>query len=159
MLTYERLRELLHYDPETGVWTWLARTTNRVDVGFVAGSMSRGKVSIRIDGKLHLSHRLAVLYITGDWPSGVVDHVNGDSGDNRWSNLRDVSQRVNLQNRRSPSSNNRTGLLGVSRRNRRFQASIKVDGPRIYLGTFDTPEQAHEAYLAAKRRLHPGNTL
>ena len=160
MLTYERLREVLHYDPETGVFTWLVRTSTRIKVGDVAAAADgRGYIVIGVDGVLYKSHRLAFLWMTGEWPPQFVDHINGVRDDNRWSNLRPATRSENNQNVRRARAGNRTGLLGVCRYRKRFKAQIRVDGRNLCLGTFDTPEQAHEAYLAAKRRLHPGSTI
>lgn len=162
-LTAGRLRELLHYDPETGVFTRLARTSNSIKVGDVAGTAdSDGYIQISVDGVLYRAHRLAWLYMTGAWSKGVIDHVNGVKGDNRFANLRPATNAENQQNQRRAQSSNKLGLLGVCRvcrEGKRFKAQIMVDGRQIYLGTFDTPEQAHAAYLAAKRRLHSGCTL
>ena len=160
MLTYERLREVLHYDPETGVFTRLVRTSNRIKVGDVAGcSAGDGYVQIRVDGVRYLAHRLAFLWMTGEWPRDMIDHINGVRDDNRFANLRPATRAENMQNQRRAMSNSQTGLLGVTRVGKRFMATIQVDGRKIHIGTFDTPEQAHEAYLAAKRRLHPGCTI
>ena len=160
MLTYERLRDVLHYDPETGVWTWLVRTSSRIEVGDVAGTVdASGYLKLQVDGVLYRAHRLAWLWMTGEWPPQFVDHINGVKGDNRWSNLRPATPSENQQNQRRAQSHNKLGMLGVRRYRKRFKAQIKVDWRQIHLGTFDTPDQAHEAYIAAKRRLHPGNTL
>lgn len=154
-ITVERLREVLRYDPVTGAFTWKVRTGPRGKPGAFAGTINtRGYYEISVDGRKYVSHRLAWLYMRGGWPKGEIDHINGCRDDNRWSNLRDVSRALNTQNRRTASSLNLTGLLGVSRHNARWRARIQVDGVVRRLGTYDSPEAAHEAYVAAKRQLH-----
>ena len=165
ILNAERLREALNYYPDTGLFRWKIRTSNRVKVGDIAGAQNSktGYQSISIDGKLHRSNRLAWLYVTGAWPAGDADHRNGVRADNRFENLRDVSRTVNLQNQRAARGNNRSsGLLGVSEskgRAKSWRASIKNEGRDQYLGRFHTKEEAHDAYLAAKRKLHEGCTI
>lgn len=99
--------------------------------------------------------------MAGDWPAGNIDHVNGSRSDNRWSNLRVGSQALNAQNLRGPRRDNMIGLLGVSLDKRRgtYRAQIMVDGKSRHLGTFGDPQSAHQAYLKAKRTLHPGCTI
>lgn len=100
--------------------------------------------------------------MTGGWPRFTIDHINGDGSDNRWANLRDVPLFVNQQNMRKPRGGQRTnkiGVLGVTQVGRRFSARLSVDKRTTYLGTFDTPEEAHAAYLAAKRAHHAGCTV
>ena len=160
-LTAARLREVLHYDPDTGIFTWLKRVANRVQIGDIAGAVGGpGYRSTTVDGRKYTMHRLAWLYAYGSWPSGDIDHINGVRLDNRMSNLRDVSRSMNLENQRSASARNRSGLLGVSvARHGKWEATIKVRGTRYHLGIFDTPEVAHAAYILAKRRLHVGCTI
>jgi len=158
-LTADRLRELLHYDPETGVFT---RRLKRG--GYAAGSRvgytaPDGRVLVSVDNKNFRAHRLVWLYVHGEWPSNDVDHINGDPSDNRLCNLRDVPHMVNLQNRVRPTRANRHGLIGVTKNHDRFMAQIKIDGRRVYIGTYDTPEEASAAYLEAKRKHHPGCTI
>ena len=95
----------------------------------------------------------------GTWPNLQIDHINGVKDDCRWSNLREVDGFLNMQNQRRPMRDNKVGFLGVVRTGRRFRASIGAGGKHRGLGTFDTPELAHAAYIAAKRKLHPGGTL
>jgi hypothetical protein len=97
--------------------------------------------------------------MTGEWPVSDVDHINGDPMDNSWRNLRQVSEHENLQNQRRPHSCNRCGLLGVSKKPYGWQARIRIDGKSKHLGTFDTPEKAHAAYVAAKRLHHSTCTI
>jgi hypothetical protein len=110
-------------------------------------------------GRSYRSHRLAWLYITGDWPR-AVDHINGNRCDNRWENLREVDNKTNTENARHARSSNRScGVLGVTKRGKRFIAQIKSDGVHRYLGSFHDAASAHLAYVAAKRELHEGCTL
>lgn len=158
-LTAQRLREALHYNPETGVFTRLICTSRRSAVGAIAGTLSRGYCSIGIDGNNYRAHRLAWLYMTGSWPSDQIDHINGVRDDNRWINLRDVSGSTNLQNRRHAQRNNACGLLGVSPYRKVWRATIRVGKKMLHIGTFRTPELAHAAYLAVKRQRHAGCVL
>lgn len=160
MITLERLREVLHYEPTTGVFRWIKKPSlkGKVKIGSVAGTVGeRGRVIITIDYGKYRAHRLAVLYMTGAWPQGDVDHKKTRS--NAWHNLRDVTRSVNMQNRCSPQSNNTTGFLGVSRAGTKFRARIKYEGRQHHLGRFDTPELAYAAYVAVKRKKHDGNTI
>lgn len=163
-LTAARLRELLDYDPETGIFRWRrdAGRWGRIKAGTQVGSPdASGHLRVNIGG-LHYLHRLAFLYMTGEWPSQKVDHRDGDPSNNIFDNLRDVTQRVNTENRRAPVVGKTSGLpLGVSRdkRDGAIRADITVGGKCISLGRHETPELAHAAYLEAKRRLHPGCTL
>lgn len=155
-LTAERLRELLEYDPETGVFKWKVANSPRVRVGDATGHICRkGYSHIGVDGFVYLAHRLAWLWMTGAFPVEEIDHINGARSDNRFANLRQASKHLNSQNRHKPSSRNKVGFLGVTAKKKGFQASISVDGNHRYLGLFNTEELAHLAYLAEKRRSHP----
>lgn len=92
---------------------------------------------------------------TGEWPK-VIDHKNGDRSDNRWGNLRDTDYTVNAENRSQARKTNSTGLLGVSRRGKKFHASIKALGKNWHIGNYETAQEAHEAYLEVKRVAHQG---
>jgi hypothetical protein len=156
-LTAALLRELLHYDPETGIFTRKVITTNRVKVGDVAGSPNqKGYINIMVCGRLHPAHRLAWFYVHGVWPKGQIDHINGIRDDNRIANLREATNSQNKQNMRTARADNESGLLGVRwhKRDRRWHARIMVDGAPKHIGSFGTSEEAQAAYMAAKRRLH-----
>lgn len=159
-LTAERARELLAYDPDTGVFRW-RRYRGRMAAGFVAGSLhdTTGYLRVRIDGRGHFPHRLAFLVMLGRWPADEVDHIDGNRANNAWSNLRECARGMNSQNQRGAQRGNKSGFLGVQRNGVAWRAVIQVDGQRKHLGQYDTPENAHRAYLRAKRELHPGNTL
>lgn len=164
-LTAERLRALLHYDRESGLFTWRVAVGRwgRIKAGTITGSPdASGYLRIQVDGRLYYAARLAVLHVTGRWPSGDVDHRNTFQANNRWSNLRDVPHSVNTENRRRPSASKASGLpLGVSvdSRDGAFRADIMVAGRAKSLGRFDSADSAHAAYVDAKRRLHTGCTL
>lgn len=166
-LTVARLREILNYDPETGVFT--RRTGGqgfRCEAGRVAGSPhSAGYINISVLGKRRLAHRLAWFYVHGQWPVGDIDHIDGDRSNNRIANLRSVNRSGNLQNQRAAKPHNKTGFLGVrldtrlKTSERKYVASIVVDGRQHRIGSYYTPEDAHAAYLEAKRKHHPTCTI
>jgi hypothetical protein len=97
--------------------------------------------------------------MTGAWPAGQVDHLNGARTDNRWTNLREATAAVNSQNQRVAYPRNKSGFLGVRAFRAGWTAQITVARKQVYLGNFSTPEAAHEAYVKAKRELHAGCTL
>ena len=162
-LTQARLKKLLHYEPETGVFTWKVRPSlkSRRRAGDVAGCRwnKPPRRVIGIDGTNYLAYRLAFLFMTGEFPLLGVDHKDTDPSNDAWDNLREASDEINQQNRRRPSKKNRCGLLGVSKKRNGYCAQISIDKKQTYIGTFDTPELAHAAYVAAKRIHHPGCTL
>jgi hypothetical protein len=161
ILTAERLRELFSYNPETGLFTRLigVRGTN-AKAGCVAGTDDvRGYRKITVMKEFHRAHRLAWLYVYGEWPKYEIDHINGIKNDNRIANLRDIPRARNAENMRTPRRNNKSGLLGVtspSGLDKKFTASICVAGKDIKLGRFDNAEDAHELYLKEKRKRHAG---
>jgi hypothetical protein len=158
-LTAERLRELVHYDPETGLITRKVRTSNRIKVGEVCGSPNTdGYLVMCIGAVKHAIHRLAWLYMTGSFPPEEIDHINGIRNDNRWCNLREANRSQNTQNthkRRRADG----GFVGVQKSGSVWKARIQVDKTLLLLGTYETIEEALEVYLAAKRVYHPTNTL
>lgn len=160
VLSIERVRELLDYDATLGALRWKVNISN-VANGSIAGTRNgvRGYRQIRVDGRIVMEHRLVWFHVNGAWPVGEIDHINGIHHDNRIENLRDVSAGVNMQNLRSPRSINKIGLLGVTQVGKRFRATIRLNRVAKHIGTFDTPELAHQAYINEKRRIHIGCTL
>lgn len=149
-LTQQRLQELLEYSAETGEFTNRFRSGGRPS-GSVAGSARKdGYVKIRIDSRAYYAHRLAWLYVTGSFPVGDIDHLDGDRSNNRFANLRDVSRAENNRNH-GMRPDNTSGFPGVSFRKseQRWQAQIQADGKRQHLGLYATPEEAHAAYSRA----------
>lgn len=160
-LTPDIVRGLLDYNKSSGSFTWKVSPSSGTPAGRFAGSKSTstGYQGIQILGKRYQAHRIAVLWVTGENPSGDVDHINGIKSDNRWENLRCVSRTVNSQNIRSARSSNSTGLLGASKEGGRFRASIRHNGRLEFIGTFNTANEAHLAYLDRKREVHEGCTI
>lgn len=161
MLTQEYLKSILNYDKDTGLFMWLVKKAQRTKVGDIAGSAHRGYVCIIINGQWHLAHRLAWLYMYGKFPENFIDHKNGVRNDNRIANLRDVTRGGNNQNSRKARSDNASGFLGVSyhKRTKKYQAEIQVNCIQKYIGLYETPELAHDAYLTAKRLYHSTCTI
>lgn len=149
------IRSFLHYDPATGVFLWLARPHSPMfrNAGKVAGSVNnRGYVSICVEEKRYLAHRLAWLYMTGSWPVGEIDHDNRVKTDNRWINIKDASHIENCHNK-GISTNNTSGVRGVTRHRDKWQAQIRVNYKHIHLGVFDTFKEAADARAKAELNL------
>jgi len=148
MLTQERLKELLYYDQETGIFTRLISTSNAVKVGDIAGWMkNNGYICISVDNCKYHAHRLACLYVKGYWPE-QMDHLDHVRDNNKWGNLREVSGNENYRNI-SLGKRNTSGVMGVykNKLNNKWVAQIKIDGKQIYIGTF---EDKFEAVCARK---------
>jgi hypothetical protein len=153
-LSASRLRELLHYEPATGVFT---RRIDRAGggggkVGEVAGyiNASIGYVYICVDRRDYLAHRLAWLHVHGRWPVDQIDHINGVRSDNRLANLREATNQQNNVNRHRPRHLPR----GVTAYGERFIAQIKVGPRNRYLGIFATADEAHAAYMTVANEVH-----
>lgn len=156
ILTQARLKERLHYDPDTGVFTQKIKVKNR-NVGNIVGtSGTRGYLQCNIDGKPYKLHRLAWLYVYGVWPTHQIDHINHNTADNRINNLRDVTCAHNHQNR-ARRTKSASGHLGVTwhKRDARWQAHIEIDGKAHHLGYYAVLSDAIAARVAAEQQYHP----
>lgn len=152
VISQSRLRYLLDYDPDTGLFVWSNPTSRRVKRGRIAGNIdSMGYVQLSLDNRDYRAHRLAWLYINGEYPSEEIDHINMIRSDNRIANLRKATRHQNARNRVAYASST-TGFKGVIRSRNKFSARITVDGKPMHLGQFDTPESANEAYETAARK-------
>lgn len=142
------LRRLLSYDPETGVIVWTQDLRSGVHAGDVAGRFNRqGYRRIQFRNKEHLSHRVAWLLMTGDWPNGFIDHRNLDRADNRWCNLREATSEQNTVN--SPGRGKWAKGVSFHKRSGKFVAQIKVSGRSRHLGSFETEGEAAQSYAVA----------
>jgi len=159
-ITAEDLRQILDYDPNTGVFMWRTRPAKCIHVGDVAGAKDkRGYITIGIRGKVYKAHRLAWLHTHGEWPSDLMDHMDGNKSNNRLSNLRVTDASGNTENIRKPNRRNKSGFLGVIRFQNKWRASITIRKKTHWIGDFDTPEEAHQAYLNVKRQVHARCTI
>lgn len=155
MLTQEELKRQLSYDPGTGRFTWMIRK-QKVAIGSQAGkTRPNGYREIRINLISYFEHRLAWLYMTGEWPAADIDHINRNPSDNRIENLREASRSENLRNV-GPLASSSTRVRGVDfhKASSKFRARIRVSGKRIELGIFATLEEAKSAYQVAAKNLH-----
>lgn len=154
------LRRLLSYDPQSGEFHRVARN-KAVKLGMRAGCRNvLGYWQIRVEGPIYLAHRLAWLYVHGEWPSDQIDHIDGDRCNNRISNLRQCSNKENGQNKKSykGSTSKYVGVNWSSAHNQ-WMASITIDGKKNYLGVFESEEKAALEYSKAKRLSHSFNPI
>ena len=159
--TQADLIDLMNYDSETGIFTW-SKSRRGVIVGKPLGTSNGfGYLRITVLGQSVYAHRLAWMFVHGSMPECQIDHINGDRSDNRISNLRSVTCAQNLQNKIRPQSNSKSSVLGVSwhEKGKKWQSHIAKEGKRIYLGLFESIDDAKQAYLLAKREIHEFNTL
>jgi hypothetical protein len=156
----ERATELFTYDASTGELRWRVKRWGHLPGALAGTTMRSGHRRVMVNGCGNfLVHRVVWLMVHGNWPIVDIDHINGDPGDNRLCNLRDVSRSVNIQNLKRAMRTNKSGLLGVTKVCQKWKAGINLFGEKVHLGTFDTPELAQEAYLKVKRHFHEGCTI
>lgn len=151
ILTQKRLKDLLSYNPESGLFTRLNKKQSPI-----GKTKDRyGHLNITVDGKRYKAHRLAWLYLYGEFPIGFIDHINGVSDDNRCVNLRVVTNTQNLQNQKIRSTNT-SGYKGVSWNKQRlkWKAECCANYITTVIGYFDTPEEASKAYNAFAKVAH-----
>ncbi len=153
MLTQKRLKELLYYDPNTGIFTWRVKTSHRICIGSEAGCINReGYRQIGIEGKLRPAHRLAWLFVYGYFPEHGIDHINRKPGSNQISNLREASQSCNMRNCGN-RVNNTSGITGVSwdKQSNKWNARIRINQKAHNLGRYFYLDDAICARLAAEQ--------
>lgn len=149
--TQAQIKEILHYDPETGIFRWRYSVARMIKPWSVAGTSLNGYRKISINNRLYYVHRLAWIYMTGKWPKDQIDHIDGQKFNNSWSNLREATNKQNNENQ-SLTKNNTSGFRGVSwyKKINKWSAKITHHGKSIYIGLFVTAEDAGKA--AADKR-------
>ena len=161
-LTAKRIRELFTYDPNEGLLKWKndAGRYGRIISGTVAGRVHpEGYRYVTVDGKHYRGSRIVWVYITGEWPEHQIDHRDNNPSNDKWENLREATGSQNKANcRKYKAETASCHLKGVQavqkKRSIRYRAIATKDGQRFHLGYFDTPEEAHAAYLKASDALH-----
>jgi hypothetical protein len=150
LITASELRELMTYDPDAGIFVWKVTNSPRALAGSVAGCCDKqtGYVLIRINKIKYYAHRLAWLYMTGEWPTNIIDHWNANESDNSWENLRVSTKSKNAANMKKPSHNT-SGLKGVYFRldTLKWTSTVTIMKKHINLGCVDCPAAAHFAYV------------
>ena len=152
----EDIREYLEYNENTGDLIWIKKPSSKVCIGDKAGTKhSKGYIHIAFKGKKHLIHRVAWFLYTSEQPPDNVDHKNGNKTDNSWLNLRVATERNNMHNKGKPTTNT-SGYKGVSwnKKASKWLAKIKFNNQTMYLGLFNTPEEAHLSYCIAADKYH-----
>jgi hypothetical protein len=154
------LKEIIHYDKENGEFKWIVKKNGmKESVGTIN---SDGYRCIGISGKIYKAHRLAWLYVYGELPNGVIDHINGDKLDNRISNLRDVSCKVNSQNmRKSKNNNSILTIPGVyqEKRSSKYRVKLNINGEQRHFGNYETKEEAEAVCIEMRRKYYIGNKI
>lgn len=159
-VTQVRLKELLHYEPATGVFRWISTRTGTARAGSVAGSNhSDGYKHIKLCGKMILAHRLAWFYMTGKWPSDQIDHIDGNRANNAWENIREATAKQNQENLCLYKTNT-SGYRGVGfcRHYKKWYARVRHNGKRIHIGYFYSAEEAAAAAKAKRAELFTHDT-
>jgi len=146
------LKLYVMYDPDTGEFTRIKQTSNRAGLGLCTSQRKDGYYRIQINQQRFYAHRLAFLYMTGSWPLYTVDHIDGDTSNNKWTNLRDVPHAKNLQNQTRPHKDSTTGYLGVtySPKDKKYIATCVQNKVKYKLGYYIQAEAAAQAYKAFK---------
>ncbi len=155
MLSQEQLKSIMHYDPDTGLFTWLISPKFGVKVGDEVGTHLEGYRVTRFKGTPYKLHRLAWLYVYGEMPDVFIDHINGIRDDNRIVNIRLATHTQNLRNSGN-RKNNTLGFKGVcfDKRSKKYGAYLQVNGKQKWLGTFCTVQEAASTRSEAAKQHH-----
>jgi hypothetical protein len=162
-LAYETVKQRIDYDPETGLLTWKVKTGHK-RAGKVAGcahKQNRNYIVVQIDRRTYMAHRIAWLLMTGEHPQEMIDHIDGNSQNNRWSNLRLATNKQNQENQNKINSRNKSGFRGVCyvKGRNKWRACVQHDGVMHYFGEYLTAQDAGDAAKAKRLELYTHNNL
>ena len=155
LLTQNELKLVLNYNPETGIFTWIVNK-GKIKIGDIAGCLNpKGYLKIKINYNQYFAHRLAFLYMTGEWPKEQIDHININKSDNRWCNLREANNGQNQSNALVYKSN-KIGIKGVrwQKHHKKYEARLRFNKKTMSLGYYDDVEDAAKAYKNAAKFYH-----
>jgi hypothetical protein len=153
--TQAQIKEILHYDHETGVFRWRHESRNKIKPWDVAGTVTDGGYwAIKIKGKTYKAHRIAWLYMTNEWPKNLIDHIDGNPGNNKWINIRSATVKQNLENQ-ALRKDNKSGFRGVSwhKKTQKWSAKLSHNNKNIWLGSYETPEVAASVVILKRAEL------
>jgi hypothetical protein len=155
MVTQEFIKSVLNYNPETGVFTWKVNKSKRSKIGHIAGWKDNGYIRIELNGKTYRAHRLAWLYVNGEFPSNLIDHIDGNRSNNKISNLRKATYLENSQNYKTPKTN-KSGVKNVSwyKTMKKWVVTLGINGKKKTIGYFDDLELAELVAIEARDKYH-----
>jgi len=154
-MNQDLLKSILHYNPETGAFSWIKSGSGRKK-DLIAGSKTvYGYMEIKIKGRIHKAHRLVWLYMTGSWPENQIDHINHIRSDNRWCNLREATHQENGKNQKI-NSKNTSGITGIrmDKNSQKWHSYIRINGTLDHIGFFCDKFEAICARKSAERKLN-----
>jgi hypothetical protein len=156
MITQKELKEMLHYNLETGIFTWANKRASWINIGDVAGHLTvTGYITIRVIYKSYLAHRLAWLYVHGEWPENLIDHINNNRSDNRICNLRKATKTENNRNTLR-GLKNKSGVKSVfwKENAKKWQVQMKINGIQKHFGYFKDIEFAELVAQEIRSKYH-----
>jgi hypothetical protein len=153
ILTQEYLKSILDYNLDTGVFTWKVNKAKRIKIGDIAGWLSDGYKKIEINDKQYTAHRLAWLYVNGEMPKDLIDHIDNDRSNNKISNLRESTHQTNSENYKTPKTN-KSGVKNVSwyKSLNKWVVSISVRKTKKTIGYFDDLEFAELVAIETRNK-------
>jgi len=153
MLTQEYLKSILNYNLDTGIFTWKVNKSQRTKIGDFAGWLSDGYIRIEINKKQYYAHRLAWLYINGETPKNLIDHIDGNKSNNKIYNLREATYQKNSENYKTPKTN-KSGVKNVSwyKKLNKWVVSISIKNIKKTVGYFDDLELAELVAIEVRNK-------